>query len=204
MRKIPAIDEQEWRPAVYNGRAIKNLWVSNYGFMRRMTKAGGFGQVTRGTPYFNKRAKGRLSQYMVMVVFEEAEEGQKLRTCVNLHRVVCCTFQGVVFERGQDVDHIDHDVSDAYVGSAEGNYRDGNLRCVSHSENMYNRPMAKPRLNSMTPIAGQWAYRMKLALDCPRLEDLPKAYRNEYNRIRYYEIRGREVHPRTISLSESA
>lgn len=204
MLNIPAIDKQEWRPAVYNGRKIKNLWVSNYGFMRRKTKAGGFGQVSRGTPYFNKSAKGRLSQYMVMVVFEEAAKGQKLRTCVNLHRVLCCTFQGVTFKSGYDVDHIDHNVSNAFVGTRKGKYLDGNLRCVTHSQNMKNRPVVRPRARSLTPKAGEWIYRIKLELGVTRLSALPKAYINEYQRIRYYELRGREVKPRTIALRASA
>lgn len=203
MNKIPAFNEQEWKPAIYNGRAIKGLWVSNYGFMRRETACGCLGQVSRGTPSFNKKNNNRLRQYMVMVTFTEAEEGQKKRTCVNLHRVICCTFQGVRFDvEGQrmDVDHIDHDVSNAFVGTKEGEYKDGNLRCVTHQENMHNRPMAKPRQNSLTPIASAYAYRMKLELGCHTLADLPIAYRREYARLRYCENHSKPAIPMTIDL----
>jgi len=207
MNNIPAYDEQEWKPAIYNGRSIKNLWVSNYGYMRRQTKAGGFGQITKGTPSFNRANKNRLRQYMVMVAFAETEEGQKPRTCVNLHRVICCTFQGVRFDipgERMDVDHIDHNVSNAFVGTKEGGYRDGNLRAVTHKMNMRNRDVIKPRTDSRTPMAGEYAYRMKLELGCQTIADLPIAYRREYARIRYAELHPEcEKKERTIAKPRS-
>jgi len=190
MNTIPAINEQEWRPAIYNGRPVKNLVVSNYGFYRRYTKLGTLGQMSRGTPSFNKQNRNRLRQMMVTITFADPIEGAKSHTTVNLHRVICCTFRGDIFEKGDDVDHIDHDVSNGFLG---------NLRKCTHAENMHNRPTLKPRLNTKSPVAAAYGYRIRLTLGCRRIQDLPIAYQREYHRLISCERSGRPAIPRSIN-----
>lgn len=197
MNNILAFNEQVWLPAVYNGRRIKNMVVSNYGWFRRYNADGVLGQCSRGTPCFN-RNDGRLNQYMVTITFADPIKGQPSRTTVNLHRVLCCTFKGDVFAKGDDVKHKDYDVSNGFVGTAEKNYTDGNLVRCTHDQNMKNIRMAKPKTNFFTPVASAYGYRMKLTLGVKRIADLPLAYRREYRRLQKCERAGFPAIPSDI------
>ena len=178
----------DWRPAIYNGRPIKNLLVNQYGQMRRIVN-GIPSQVSNGTPSFNKKSKNRLRQMMVTITFADVVEGAKAFTTVNLHRVILCTFKGVTFTKGMDVDHIDRNVS---------NGRLENLRACTHSKNMENRGIIRCD-NCRCKIASEYGYRMRIQLGCRRLIDLPKAYRNEYARLIRCEKLGLPAVPRAIN-----
>lgn len=180
----------EWRPAIYNGRPIKNLLVSNLGQMRRLVN-GVPSQVSNGTPSFNKKSKNRLRQMMVSIAYADVVEGAKARTTVNLHRVVLCTFKGVIFEKGMDVDHLDRNVA---------NGRLENLRACTHTVNMANRAIIR-RDTGRCKIASEYGYRMRIQLGCRRLIDLPKAYRNEYARLIRCEKFGLPAIPRPINAT---
>lgn len=180
----------EWRPAIYNGRPIKNLLVSNLGQMRRIVN-GVPSQVSNGTPSFNKKSKNRLRQMMVSIAFGDVVEGTKAHTTVNLHRVVLCTFKGVIFEKGMDVDHLDRDVS---------NGRLENLRACTHTKNMENRGMIR-RDKCRCKVASDYGWRMRIQLGCRRLDDLPRAYRNEYARLIRCEKLGLPAVPRPINAT---
>lgn len=180
----------DWRPAIYNGRPIKNLQVNQYGQMRRV-RNGLPGQVTNGTPSFNKKSKNRLRQMMVTITFADVVEGAKAFTTVNLHRVILCTFKGVVFEKHMDVDHIDRNVA---------NGRLENLRACTHTVNMANRAIIR-RDTGRCKIASEYGYRMRIQLGCRRLIDLPKAYRNEYARLIRCEKLGMPAIPRAINAT---
>lgn len=180
----------DWRPAIYNGRHIKNLQVNQYGQMRRV-RNGLPGQVTNGTPSFNKKSKNRLRQMMVTITFADVVEGAKAFTTVNLHRVILCTFKGVVFEKHMDVDHIDRDVSN---GKLE------NLRACTHSKNMENRGMIRHD-SCRCKVASDYGWRMRIQLGCRRLADLPRVYRNEYARLIRCEKLGMPAIPRAINTT---
>lgn len=201
---IPAINAENevWLPAIYNGRPIKGMIVSNHGWYRRLNKTGGYGQESKGTPSFNRACKNRLRQFMVTITFDDKLEGEKHCTTVNLHRVLCCTFQGVIFAHGDDVDHKDLNVANGYVGSPEGNFFDGNLRKVTHSENMHNRGVVRRTTGLRSPVASEYGYRIRMQLGCRRLIDLPKPYLNEYYRLVSAEHRGRPAIPRTITMAK--
>ena len=180
--------EMEWKPAVYNGIPVKNLEVSDYGFIRRRTK-NGIGQTTRGTPNFNRENNNRLRQFMVCCTFVEPLPNGKTHTTVNVDRIVLCTFKGDVFGQKEDVDHIDKNVLNGHVK---------NLRKLSHSDNMLNTNLHPPRPGTSVPVASEYRYRMLLALNCSRLVDLPSAYRSEYHRLRKCERLGLPAVPRRI------
>lgn len=180
----------EWRPAIYNGRPIKNLLVNNLGQMRRLVN-GIPSQVSNGTPSFNKKSKNRLRQMMVTITFADVVEGAKARTTVNLHRVILCTFKGVVFEKHMDVDHIDRNVA---------NGRLENLRACTHTVNMANRSIIR-RDTCRCKIASEYGYRMRIQLGARRLADLPKAYLNEYARLIRCEKLGLPAIPRAINAT---
>ena len=183
-------NKAEWRPAIYNGRAVKYLLVNNLGQMRRIVN--GFpSQVSNGTPSFNKKAKNRLRQMMVTITYADVVEGAKAHTTVNLHRVILCTFQGVVFTKGMDVDHIDRNVA---------NGRLENLRACTHKRNMENRGLIRFD-NCRCKIASDYGWRMRIQLGCRRLIDLPKAYRNEYSRLIRCEKLGLPAIPRAINAT---
>lgn len=180
----------EWRPAIYNGRPIKHLLVSNLGQMRRIHN-GIPGQVTNGTPSFNKKSKNRLRQMMVTITFADVVEGALAHTTVNLHRVILCTFKGVIFEKHMDVDHIDRNVA---------NGRLENLRACTHTVNMANRSIIR-RETCRSKVASEYGYRMRIQLGCRRLVDLPKAYLNEYARLVRCEKLGLPAIPRAINAT---
>lgn len=203
MKQVPYINEQEWRPAVYNGQPIKNMLISNYGFYRRLTKLGTPGQISRGTPSIAKEYGGRLRMYMVSCSFDKELPGKKTtHTTLNIDRISCSTFLGTNWEKGMEVDHLDRDVNNGFVGSGMNGYKDGNLRPCDHKTNMANRNVIPPRRSSKSPIAGAYAYKMKLQLGCQRIADLPRAYRNEYQRLVTAENRGKPAIPRPINLND--
>lgn len=192
--------KMEWRPAIYNGVAIKGMLVSNYGFFRRFNrKTGGYGQVSRGTPSYNKQSKNRLRMFMVSCSFDDVLPGRGCsRTTLNIDRITCSTFLGTFWYKGMDVDHLDHNVANGFVGSEEYDYKNGNLRPCTHAENMQNMPIRAPR--KPDSVAAQYAYKMKLQLNIMRTSDLPIAYRREYWRLAHAEKHGLPAIPRAITL----
>ena len=181
------LSNTKWRAAVYNGRPIFNLLVSDCGAMRRIDKKTGLpGPVSFGIPNFNKANGNRMRQMMVSVTF-----GPKDCTTVNLHRVILCTFKGEMFEKGEDLDHID-------LNPYNGNI--SNLRKISHRENVLHRNLRKPLKNTKSPIAAQYRYSMCLRLNVKRLVDLPHAVFNEYHRLKACEYAGLPAIPRKISF----
>lgn len=181
------LSNTKWRAAVYNGRPIFNLLVSDCGAMRRIDKKTGLpGPVSFGIPNYNKENGNRMRQMMVSVNFGKGEN-----TTVNLHRVILCTFKDVVFGKGEDVDHIDMNPAN---GSLE------NLRKLTHRENTACRNLREPSKTSKSPIASQYRHAMCLRLNVKRVADLPHAVFNEYHRLKTCEYQGRPAIPRRISL----
>lgn len=163
---------EHWKPAIYDGKPVAGLFVSDRGRMRR----GRFGQITRGSASYGD---GRLKQMMVCVADPEYKHGHR---AVNLHRVVLETFTRVKWVKGYQVDHINHEVAD---GRLE------NLRMVSRSVNMRNRRLPPPRLGGKCPKASLYRYNNCLRYGVHRLVDLPRPILNEYHRIRMAEHRAR-------------
>lgn len=181
------LEMSTWKPAIYNGRPVTNLLVSDCGAMRRIDKKTGLpGPVSFGIPNFNKENGNRMRQMMVSINMGRGEN-----STVNLHRVILCTFKGEIFLKGQDVDHID-------LNPANGNVE--NLRKISHRENVLHRNLRKPLKNTKSPIAAQYRYSMCLRLNVKRLVDLPHAVFNEYHRLKACEYAGMPAIPKKISL----
>lgn len=194
-------DNEVWLPAIYNGRPIKGMIVSNYGWFRRETKAGGYGQESKGTPNFNKQNRNRLRQFGVSVTWADWHEGEHRNTTVNLHRIICCTFQDAFFGPGYEVDHIDRNVANSFVGTPEGDFKDGNLRCVTRAVNQLNKGIIRRKYDT---VASDYGYKMRLQFGVRRIADLPVAYRREYYRLLNGENAGRQMTPRTIDLKKGA
>lgn len=162
---------ETWKAAIYDGKPVAGLFVSDRGRMRR-----GLGQITRGSACYGD---GRLKQMMVCI----ADPGYKHKhRAVNLHRIVLETFTGVKWVPGYQVDHVNHEVADGRVE---------NLRMVSRSDNMRNRRLPPPRLGGKCPKASLYRYNQCLKYGAHRLDDLPKIIQREYHRIRIAEHRAR-------------
>ena len=175
----------QWRPAMYNGEPVIGLLVSDTGLMRRVDRYGQGGQVSCGTPNFNKANGNRLRQFEVCITTKKGDH-----RCVNLHRIVYETFTGDIIEKGYDLDHIDCNVANGCIE---------NLQKLTHSENCRKKNLLKPRTNIKTPIAAQYRYQMCLQLNCRTLAELPRAYFREYYRLASCERRGVPAIPRRIN-----
>lgn len=152
----------EWRQAVYNGKQVPNLFVSNTGFMRR----GIDGEVTRGTPNYDRK-KRYIRSYEVCIMDPSYKWKHR---AVNLHRIVYETFTGNPWVDGCQLDHIDR----TKRGDIE------NLRCVSRAENIRNR-------GPFQPVPGLphslFRFRMQLKYGVDRLSQLPPEVIREYLRM---------------------
>lgn len=174
-----------WKEAVYNGQPVPGLLVSDTGLMRRIDRYGNRGQVSCGTPNFNKANRNRLRQYMVSITPEKGKH-----KTVNLHRVIYETFTGDRFQPGDDIDHKDCNVANGHLD---------NLQRLSHRDNCRKKNIVPANLNGKCPIASQYRYQVCLQLNCRTLNDLPRAYFNEYHRLRSREHKGLPAIPKRIN-----
>ena len=175
-----------WKEAVYNGERIPGLLVSDTGYMRRVDRYGNRGQVSKGTPNFNRsNNNNRLRQFMVCITTEKG-----VHRTVNLHRVILCTFTGCIFKKGDDLDHIDCNVANGGLS---------NLQKLTHAENCAKKNIVPAKLDGPCPIASQYRYQVCLQLNCRTLKELPRAYFNEYYRLRACEQHGRPAVPKRIN-----
>ena len=177
------IEKCKWKKAVYGGQPVTGLLVSNTGLMRRVDRYGQKGQVTAGTPNFDK-ATGRLRQFMVCITTDK-----NCHRCVNLHRIIYETFKGEQFGHLEDVDHIDNNVANGHIS---------NLQKLSHKENCLKKNIQPPRKTTKAPIASMYRYQICLQLNCRTLKQLPRPYINEYYRLRYCEVHGLPAIPKSI------
>lgn len=152
----------EWRQAIYNGKLVNNLFVSNTGLMRR----GADGEITRGTPNYDRRHK-YIRSYEVCIMDPDYKWKHR---AVNLHRIVYETFTELPWIDGNQLDHIDR--------TKRGDI--DNLRCVTRSENMKNR-------GPYQPVAGLphslFRYRMQLKYGVDRLSQLPPEIQKQYHKM---------------------
>lgn len=183
---IKASVNANWKPAIWNGRPVVGLQVSDTGLMRRVDRYGNLGQVTAGTPNFNKDNNNRLRQFMVCITLSKGEH-----RCVNLHRVIYETFTGDRFQPGDDIDHKDCNVANGHLS---------NLQRLSHAENCRKKNLPPPKKNVKARIASWYRYQVCLQLNCLRIKDLPIPYQREYYRLAWCERTGRKAVPRRIGV----
>ena len=101
-------------------------------------------------------------------------------SAINVGRIVWESFhQGIPWQDGWEIDHIDRNVQNNAVW---------NVRAVTHSENMLNRGAIRRKSeNEVCPGANDYAYRMRLKYGVTTIKKLPDHIRKEYNRMRYQE-----------------
>ena len=154
---------ENWAPAIYDGKVIENLYVSDHGWMRR----GRLGQESKGTPGIDPKHPSYIKQMMVCI---KDEDYKRKHRAVNLHRIVLETFGGVKWVDGCQVDHIDRNTTNGVLG---------NLRMVTRKENMQNRSL-RPPTHSPSSIY-RYAQCQKFAVR--RLKDLPDNVQKAYFRM---------------------
>lgn len=154
---------ENWAPAIYNGRLIDGLYVSDKGWMRR----GRWGQTSKGTAAIDPKHPAYIKQMMVCI----KDEDYKLKhRAVNLHRIVLETFGGVTWVPGCQVDHIDRNTTNGVLS---------NLRMVTRAENMRNRSLVPPT----SAPSSIYRYAQCKKFDVRRLKDLPNYVIREYRRM---------------------
>lgn len=179
------MENREFIPAIYNGKPVRNLWVSKDGWMRRKDRHGDWKEPTLGTPNINRKYNNYLRSYEVLI--DDPDYKWKHRA-VNLHRIVYETFTGFPWVEGNQLDHIDR----TKRGDVD------NLRCVTPHENMMNqnpRPPIKAKADSKF---SQFRYSQLLRYGVTRLTDLPVEVQKEYWRIRWREISARRKQQKAI------
>lgn len=154
---------EHWAPAIYDGKTVDGLYVSDHGWMRR----GRWGQSSKGTPAIDPKHPSYIKQMMVCVKDSAYKHGHR---AVNLHRVVLETFTGVSWVDGCQVDHINRCTTDGRVE---------NLRMVTRQENMQNRSLVPPT-NSPASI---YRYAQCRRFDVRRVKDLPAYIQRAYRRM---------------------
>lgn len=154
---------EHWAPAIYDGNIVENLYVSDWGWMRR----GRFGQCSKGTPAIDPRHPSYIKQMMVCI--KDSDYKHKHRA-VNLHRVVFETFTNTKWVNGCQIDHINRCTTD---GRLE------NLRMVTRKENMQNRNL-RPATTSPASI---YRYAQCQRFDVRRIKDLPAYIQRAYRRM---------------------
>ena len=169
--------EERWVPALYAGKPVEGLEVSDQG---RMRKNGG--DPSFGTPNID-REHNYLRSLQVCVKDAAYKHGHR---AVNLHRVIWESFNpGEPWVEGNQIDHIDRNVR---------NGRLENLRQVTRKENMRNRSLSVPGRKShlgeecRTPATSQWRYQECLRCGVRRVDDLPLESRRMYMRLYRREI----------------
>lgn len=156
------MNNEMWKPAIYNGSPVDGLEVSSWGRMRRG------GKVSNGSPCMGKN--GYLKQMMVCIADPDYKYGHR---AVNLHRIVLETFTGVKWIQGRQVDHIDRNVTNGRVE---------NLRMVTRSENVRNRGILPTQARCKSPEASAWRIRQCLKYGVFRVYELPHEVQLEYAR----------------------
>lgn len=170
---------EHWVEAIYAGKHVEGLMVSDQGRMRR-----GNGEPGFGTPNID-RERGYLRSMQVCIVDPAYRHRHR---AVNLHRVIWESFNpGEPWVDGNQIDHIDRNVSNGSLG---------NLRQVTRRQNMRNRNLAPAgsRRNRYgesvrTPRTSEWRYRECLRCGVRRLRDLPEESRRQYRRMYSRELR---------------
>lgn len=168
-------ENREFVPAIYNGKPVENLWVSEDGWMRRKKRNGEWKEPTRGTPNINKKYNNYLRSYEVLIKDPEYKRPYR---AVNLHRVIYETFTGNPWVDGCQLDHIDRTKRCSL----------DNLRCVTPHENMLNQNPRRPIEAKKGTKFSNFRYTQLLRFGVNRLVDLPDEVQKEYWRIRWREI----------------
>lgn len=154
---------EHWAPAIYDGKVVEGLYVSDQGWMRRHR----WGQTSKGTPAIDPRHPSYIKQMMVCVKDPEYKHGHR---AVNLHRVVLETFTGVKWIKGCQLDHINRCTTDGRVE---------NLRMVTRQQNMQNLNLRPP---TSSP-ASIYRYAQCRKFDVRRVADLPTYVQRTYRRM---------------------
>ena len=169
--------KERWTPAIYAGKPVENLEVSDQGRMRHPGQEPSFGTENLD------RVHGYLRSYQVCIKDSDYIHNHR---AVNLHRVIWESFHKEPWVEGNQIDHIDRNVRNGNLG---------NLRQVSRAENMANRNLTPPgRRNKYgeqcrTPKASAWRYQECLRCGVRRVQDLPEESRKQYHRMYRRELR---------------
>lgn len=154
---------EHWAPAIYDGKVVDGLYVSDQGWMRR----GRWGQTSKGTPAIDPKHPSYIKQMMVCI----KDEDYKLKhRAVNLHRIVLETFGGVTWVPGCQLDHINRCTTDGRVE---------NLRMVTRQQNMQNRNLRPPTSSA----ASIYRYAQCQKFEVRRVADLPIYVQRAYRRM---------------------
>lgn len=164
---------EHWAEAIYDGRVVDGLYVSDMGRMRR----GRFGRVSNGTPTIDKK-----THYIKQLEVCIKDPGYKHQhRAVNLHRIVFETFTGVKWIKGHQLDHIDRCVLHGNVD---------NLRMVTRGENMQNLNLRPPMCQEESSL---YRYTQCLKFGVRRIADLPIDSKRKYWRLRNAEYKARKA-----------
>lgn len=164
---------EHWAEAIYDGRVVDNLYVSDMGRMRR----GRFGSISNGTPTIDKK-----THYIKQLEVCIKDSGYKHQhRAVNLHRIVLETFGGVSWVKGMQLDHIDRCVLHGHID---------NLRMVTRADNMTNRNLRKPLSSNESSLV---CYTQCLKYGVRRFKDLPIEAKRKVWRLRHAEYKARKA-----------
>ena len=117
-------DTEQWRTAVYDGIVYEGLYkVSNFGRILSLDY-NHTGKPGLMTPH--KRKNG----YLQVKLWKNGEK----KTCL-VHRLVAFTFLENP-DNLPEVNHIDENKTNNFVGTPENDYKDGNIEWKSHRGNI--------------------------------------------------------------------
>lgn len=113
-----------WKTAVYDGEIYEELYkVSNWGRILSLNYRN-TGKAELMNPY--ERKDGYLEVCL--------SKNKKTKTCL-IHRLIAETFLDNP-ERKPEINHIDEDKTNNFVGTPENDYKDGNLEWKTHKDNI--------------------------------------------------------------------